>query len=192
MLGRAIAFVRAGVPVRRLRAYGRDGADAYDLFDRLERGPARAAAWNAYVCQTYADKLVQAGERIGLVPFDTVRMVRALYALVDAWLVVAQGGEAAGARLDLELPAWGTPVRSREQLVGMRETLYALRTCVAFDLQGRAEPGADLAAVDKALEAVDALWIERPSPELRGGIGDALASGIRKACVLGCELAGGG
>ena len=78
-------------------------------------------------------------------------------------------------------------MRSRDQLVGMRNTLDALRTYVAYALSPELEPR--LHAVDKRLRAVDALWIERPTPELRGGIGDRLAAGIREAIALGQVLA---
>lgn len=160
-----------------LASYGRDGADAYDLVDRLPYGRARAAAWNAYACQTYGDKRSD----------ETARVVRALYALAVTWLertaLDARGSQ------ELELPAWGTPIRSRDQLVGMRDTLDALRTYVAYGLPPALEPRRD--AIDKRPGVADALWIERPTPELRGGIGDALAAAIREAIALGRVLAAG-
>ncbi|MGH2933412.1 MAG: hypothetical protein ACRDL2_02720 [Gaiellaceae bacterium] len=181
---RGLSFLRSGVPVERLAAYGRDGTDAYDLVDRLPCGPQRAAAWNAYVCQTYADKLVDATRASRFAPFDTARLARGLYALVGVWLERAQGTPSS---VELALPPWYAAPRRREQLVGMRETLYALRTHVAYDLA----PGLQdrLAAIDRRIGQVDALWIDRPSPELAAGICDLLAAGIRDACTLGRELA---
>lgn len=167
-----------------LAAYGSHGTDAYDLVDRLPPGRGRAAAWNAYVCQTYADKLADACPRPSL---ETTRVVRTLYDGAVVWLRCANGDTDGSRRL--ELPPWGTPVRSREQLVGMRQALYALRTHIAYGLPPELEPR--LAAVDARVEAVDALWIERPTPELRGGIGDALTHGIREATALGELLASG-
>jgi hypothetical protein len=165
-----------------LAAYGRDGADAYDLVDRLPHGRARAAAWNAYACQTYADKLADSCPR----PSDeTIRVARSLYELAVVWL--ERSAADVGGSQELELPSWGTPVRSRDQLVGMRNTLDALRTYVAYGVTRALEPRLD--AVDKHLHAVDSLWIERPTPELRGGIGDALAAGIRETITLGRLLA---
>jgi hypothetical protein len=165
-----------------LASYGRDGTDAYDLVDRLPPGRARAAAWNAYVCQTYADKLAAACPR----PSDqTARVARSLYALALVWLERART-DASGSH-ELELPPWGSPVRSHDQLVGMRDALEALRTYVAYGLPPALAPR--LAAVDARMDAVDALWIKRPTPELRGGIGDALTAGIREAISLGRELA---
>ena len=167
-----------------LASYGRDGTDAYDLVDRLLPGQARAAAWHAYVCQTYADKLADSCRRPSP---ETTRYVRSLYALALQWLdrAAADAPEAD----EPSLPAWGTPIRSRDQLVGMRNTLDALRVYVAYALPGPQRPRLD--AVDARAGAAARLWIERPTPELRGGIGDALSAGIREAVSLGQALAVG-
>lgn len=164
-----------------LSSYGRHGADAYDLVDRLPHGPARAAAWNAYVCQTYADKLAESCTRA---PETAAPYARALYDLARSWL---ERAHAPSGRLDLKLPPWGTLTRSREELVAMRETLYALRTYVAFEI-GDDDP--QLAAIDEQIAIVDGLWIARPTPELRAGIGSALMTGIKAAAALGgaCAL----
>ena len=50
-----VGFFRADVRQAQLEPYQRVGGDAYGLVDELPRGPARLAAWNAYVLQTYAD-----------------------------------------------------------------------------------------------------------------------------------------
>lgn len=165
-----------------LESYGRYGSDAYDLVDRLPRGRARAAAWNAYVCQTYADKLAL---RCTQAPQESAAFTRALYDLALEWLRRAND-DAAGASVELELPHWGSVVRSREQLVAMRETLEALRTYIAYDAGGDDLP---LEKVDKLLAKVDALWDPRPTPDLRSAIGDALVRGIRAAATLGVDYA---
>ena len=165
-----------------LASYGRDGTDAYDLVDRLPPGRARAAAWNAYVCQTYADKLTAACPRRS---GETARVVQSLYSLALTWLELA-AADSDGPQ-ELELPPWGTPIRSRDQLVGMRNTLDTLRTHVAYGLPEALGPR--LAVVDARSDAVNALWIRRPTPELRGGLGDALIAGIRAAVSLGQVLA---
>lgn len=163
-----------------LSSYGRFGTDAYDLVDRLPHGPARVAAWNAYVCQTYADKLADSCTHA---PSDAAPFVRALYDLARAWLErVASPGD----RLDLALPLWGTLTRSQEQLVGMRSTLNALRTYVAFAI-GEDDPR--LAPIDRQIAEADALWIPRATPELRAGIGTALTMGIHAAAALGAAVA---
>src|SRR5207237_10514892 len=92
VLGRAFSILRADVPVALVTALGRDGADAYDLVDRLPRGPARAAAWHAYAVQTAADKLVGAGRRAGFVRADTALYAKSVYALVAGWLERAHAG----------------------------------------------------------------------------------------------------
>jgi hypothetical protein len=165
-----------------LSSYGRYGSDAYDLVDRLPHGSARVAAWNAYVCQTYADKLAESCTHA---PGDAAPFVRALYDLACAWL---ERAASPGERLELALPLWGTLTRSQEQLVGMRDTLTALRTYVAFAV---GEDDRRLAPIDGQMAEVDALWIPRATPELRAGIGTALTMGIRAAAVLGAAWARG-
>ena len=160
--------------------------DAYDLVDRLPRGPARVAAWNAYACQTYADKLIAACRDSGRTRPDTALLVRDLSALVLVWLDCAEGADAPR---DLPFPHWHTPDRSWEQLVGMRETLEALRTYVAFDLAQTGGDEAELRVIDESLETVSSLWIRRPPPELRAGIGGALRNGLDAAYALGQRLA---
>lgn len=177
MISRAIAYLRGDVPGRAMSRYGRDGSDAYDLVDRLPAGPARAAAWNAYVCQTYADKLCAADE----VAPEGAPVIRALYGQVGTWLECAREGSSGE---DLVLPAWRTPIRSQKELVGMRATLEALRTYVAFDL-GISTDDPRLESIDRQIARVDSLWIPRATPELRLGIGAALSRGIADACALG-------
>ena len=188
MFGRAFSLLREGVPATSLSSYAREGADAYDLVETLSCGAPRAAAWNAYVCQTYADKLLEADQRGGVVPISTARYACALYERAGRWLERART-ESPG-DLDLELPSWGTPVRSRSQLVGMRDALYVLRTYVAYELRDAVRP--ELAEIDEHVEAVDGLWITRPTPELRAGIAVEITAGIRRACALGRSLALGG
>jgi len=159
-----------------LTSYGRYGTNAYDLVDRLPPGEARAAAWNAFVCQTYGDKLAEACRHPSP---KTTDIVRSLYALALGWLDRAASGMAA----PLELPTWDTPVRSYDELVGMRNTLDALRTYVAYGLPAALAP--QLADVDARIDAANGLWIKRPTPELRGGIGFELIAGIRVAISLG-------
>ena len=181
MIARALAFLRGGASARSMSSYGRDGSDAYDLVDTLPAGTARAAAWNAFVCQTYADKLCG----VGAVPPETASMIRALYAQVGTWLGHAHDGTHCG---DLVLPAWRTPIRSQRELAAMRATLDDLRTHVAFDLGG-SDDDPRLAAIDREISEVDSLWIPRATPELRFGIGSALLRGIADACALGNSLA---
>ena len=56
---RLAASARGDVRTADLLAYGGANSDAYDLVEQLtEPGPARFAAWSAWVIQTYADKLL--------------------------------------------------------------------------------------------------------------------------------------
>jgi hypothetical protein len=148
---------------------------AYELVDRLPSGPARAAAWAAYALTTYADKLRAAD--------GTSDVVAEAYANAAACLDVARDG---GGALPDALPHWRTPVRSREQLVGMRDALDALRTYLAYEL--RDADATPIARIDAQLARVDELWIERPPDAIRGAIGSALAIGLDEAYTLGRRL----
>lgn len=128
-----VALVRLDVPIHDLDPVRCAGLDAYDLVEELPRGPARAAAWNAYVLQTYSDKLLAAGPTHQYMRADTVTVVEDLYRLVVVWLdrarqMAANPSQPAWPNLPDALSPWHTPVRSERQLVGMRETLDALHT----------------------------------------------------------------
>jgi hypothetical protein len=150
---------------------------AYELVDELPAGPARAAAWAAYALTTYADKLAAADGRSDV--------VAEAYARAAACLEVARNG---GGALPAALPHWRTPVRSHEQLVGMRDALDALRTYLAYELHDENPP--ELARVDAQLTKAEELWIRRPPAEIRGAIGSALAIGLDEAYAVGRRIVG--
>ena len=135
-----MALVRLDVPIHDLDPVRCAGLDAYDLVEDLPRGSARAAAWNAYVLQTYSDKLLAAGQTHNYVCADTAAVVEDLYRLVAVWLdharqMAANPSQPAWPNLPNALPHWHTPIRAERQLVGMRETLDALHTYLAYDLR---------------------------------------------------------
>jgi hypothetical protein len=185
------AWTRDGVRVSDLRSSQARGADAYGLAEQLPFGPEREAAWAAYALQTYGDKLVDSCDAGGLVPLDTARVAETAFDLAAACLqVVRQAGAPALQPLPSCLPRWSSPSRTHEQLVGMKETLEDLRTYLAFELRA-GDPASlkQLAAIDAKLASVALLWIEHAPPEIRGGIGDALTSGLDSAYRLGRRLA---
>ena len=145
---------------------------AYELVEQLPSGSARAAAWAAYALTTYADKLLAAD--------GTSDVVAESYARAAACLEVARGG---GGALPTAPPHWRTPVRSTEQLVGMRDALDALRTYLAYELHDEHAP--ELEPIDVQIATVERLWIRRPPSEIRGAIGSALAIGLDRAYALG-------
>ncbi|HUJ56641.1 MAG TPA: hypothetical protein VLW49_11710 [Gaiellaceae bacterium] len=169
----------------------------YDLVDDLPPGAGRVAAWSAYALQTYGDK-VMAHPGGSYEARDEARAVAdACHTLAVDCVRCARSPEGEGG-LPGRLPRWRTPLRDAEQLRGMREALEALRIHIAYDLERRGgdeAPGAELrtelAHVDERLAKVELLWIERPPPELRGGIGDALVTGLDRAYALGQRLASG-
>jgi hypothetical protein len=191
-------LIGGDISVRKLDRVRNAGVDAYDLVDQLPRGPARLAAWNAYVLRTYADKLIAACQAGEYVRADTANVALQLYALSGRWVERAQqiAAGTAGPALPEPLPHWHTPVRSQVELVGMRETLDVLRVYLTFDLQSFhgddlsiTELRGRLAAINAKVDAADGLWLPRAPDELRGGIGDALADGLDLAYALGQSLA---
>src|SRR5471032_2238838 len=107
--------------------------EAYDLVDKLPRGPARVAAWNAYALRTYGDKLITAAVSRGwAIDEDTPPIVESLVTLAASWvqyavLLAADAGASATQPPSDSVPHWHTPTRSQAQLFGMREALEALR-----------------------------------------------------------------
>lgn len=195
-----LAFFRGDLRARELAPAARAGMEAYDLVDRLPRGPARLAAWNAYVLQTYADKLISACRPAGYVRADTASVAQDIYELAGVWLgrarqLTADPDHPDRVKSEL-LPHWHTPIRSQDQLRGMRDTLEALRAFVAFDL-GNLEADATLIdtlrgrlhELDATADAIEHLWIARPTAELRAGAGSLLTRGLDQAYALGQLLA---
>jgi len=182
-----------GLPVAGLQAVRLTGMDAYELVDRLARGPARVAAWNAYVLQTYGDKLLGAGVNPRFASVDTAQLAASLFSLAGWWVeqaaqLAADSSAPAADHLRDPLPHFHRPTRSHEQLVALRRTLDALQAYVVCDLQGLELDGPAGAPFRAQLEAIDAC-IERAPPEIRDVIGDALTHGIDKAYALGQTLA---
>jgi hypothetical protein len=143
--------------------------EAYDAIDSAPYGPQRRAAWAAYVLVTYADKVLDASPAFA----------RQAYTLAASCLEP-------GAIAPRALPRWGPGTRSEAQLHGMQDTLEVAYTFLAYELRDPAR----LADIDACRTKVAQLWVARPTPDLRGGIADALLSGLDRAYALGLELAG--
>jgi hypothetical protein len=168
------------------------GGDAYELVDVLARGPARAAAWSAYALQTYGDKLLEAN-RDGFVDGEAAGVAADAFALAARCVEAAKRGDGLSG-LPQTLPRWRSLRRSEEQLTGMRNTLEALRTYIAYELRDHDDASAHapgLAKVDAELRQVERLWVARESPDIRGGLGSALSHGLDRAYSLGRAVTGG-
>ena len=179
MLDRLRSYFRDGMPVRGIDSLRARCVGASDLVDSLPSSPARSAAWAAYALETYGDTLLAACARDGYVDLETSPVARQAFALAGICVEVARGGTG---DVPTSLPHWETVPRSHEQLVGMRDTLESLRTYLAYEL-GRDD--ADVARIDAQLAKVERLWIEHAPPEIRGGLGDALVSGLDLAYETG-------
>lgn len=175
--------LRGDVRVAQLDAVRHRCVEAYDLVERLPRGDERAVAWCAYALQVYGDKLVDATAVAGSIPNDVAEVAYWSFELAARCL---ESGEAPES-----LPRWRTPVRTQEQLVGMRNALTDLQTFLAFDVSSLATDRfeAMLEAIDADLRSVERLWIPRPPAEIRGGIGDTLVRALDRAYALGRDVA---
>ena len=197
------AKARGEISSSDLIAYGRAGSDAYDLIDGLPAtGIARVAAWNAFVLQTFGDKLLASTPTPGFAPVDTAEHVRVLYELVGAWLARARAAAASTAyRLDVAVPQllphhWSIEPRTAEQLAGMKTTIEAVQARVASDLEALhgQEPAHErlkllMSAVDSSADYADKLWMHAPGLELRRTLGATLQDGLDNAYQLGQLLA---
>jgi hypothetical protein len=197
------AKARGDVSTKDLSAYGRAGSDAYDLLDQLpDPGYARLCAWNAFVLQTYGDKLLAAGESPGYVTRETADQVVIVYQFVASWIARCRQLVADPAyRLDVYVPQgmphhWQTTPRTFAQLTGMRDTFQAAQAALVSNLKSLGETG-DLrqrlnafeAAVDSVAEYIDKLWTHDPGLELRATLGATLTDGLNRAYQLGQVLA---
>lgn len=198
LVSRLVGYLRGDVEQADLTALQSAGGEVYSLVDGLPRGPARLAAWNAYVLQTYGDKLMAASRTSTYVRTDTAALAEESFRLACLWLdranrLMADPGAAPSAAPAEPLPHWHTAIRCDEQLVGMRETLIALHAYVAYDLNSfsRESPRLHeaLAEIEQQLDTVDILWIKHPPAEIRGGIGTALCRGLDETYALGQALA---
>ena len=192
-----LGLIGGDIRVQTLDRVRGSSVDAYDLVDRLPRGSACLAAWNAYVLRTYADKLVSACQTGDYIDPDAATVAFRLYELSGQWVECAQG-VSSSPDLSEPLPHWHTPIRSQAELAGMRDTLDVLRVYLTDAIQRL--PVDDpvtpqlqerLAAVNAKVDRVDGLWLPRAPDDLRGGIGDALADGLDIAYALGQTLSRG-
>ena len=197
------AKARGDVPTRDLIAYGRAGSDAYDLIDELPpAGYARLCAWNAFVLQTYGDKLLASGESPGFVSPETAEQAAVLYQFVGEWLVRARQVAADPAyRLDVYVPQglphhWRTTPRTHEQLTGMRDAFQTAQARVVADLdafagaaQAREQLSSLALGINSTADYLDRLWTREPGPDLRGTLSSTLTGGLDDAYRLGQVLA---
>jgi hypothetical protein len=197
------AKARGDIPTKDLIAYGRAGSDAYDLLDQLSAsGYPRLCAWNAFVLQTYGDKLLAAVQTPGFAPPETAEQVATLYQFVGGWIARARQAAAdPGYRLDVYVPQalphhWQTAPRTTEQLTGMRDAFQAAQATLVSELGASAGDdgaGARLKAlglgIDSVAEYLDKLWTHEPGPELRATLGATLTDGLNRAYQLGQVLA---
>jgi len=190
-------LLRGEVPREMFDALCRESDEAYQLLEHAPVGSwERLTGWNAFLCQIYADNLLDA-EVSGMIPPDTARIVNELYSLAAAWLeraAMLRENPKRPMQIDprTPLPHFRTPLRSAAQLLGMRNTLEDARVRVASELgrfggaPAQQRPLAErLAQIDAHRHRVDLLWLGREADAMRGAIGDALSDGLAGVSELG-------
>jgi hypothetical protein len=192
------AKARGEQPIAPLLAFGGANAEAYELLETVPpQGLARLASWCAFALQTYADKVLVAGNDDGYATPEACLQAQMLYELARTWLGRAQQAAAnPDYRLTLPVPqSLPRPLNvppERDQLVGMRATLEALQARSGVDLE-RAEPEVaarlrpSLAAMQSALDAAPIRGAH--GAEAHAAVGRTLADGLEHGYLLGQLLA---
>jgi hypothetical protein len=196
------SFIRADVRLSQVDPYRRAGSDAYDLIDLVPLASwARLAAWNAFLLQVYADRLVTAGSNGRYVMVDVATFARVLYSWANVWVIETRKALASDSyrfvfALPHPLPHWGDRIYTDARLQGMQSTLETGRTRAASDLEQFAgdAPSKDalrvrLAQIDAEAEYVARLWTQKPGLELRCTLGDQLVASLDRVAELGHLLA---
>ena len=198
--GRLSAAARGEVSTRALEMYGTANHDAYDLLERLPpEGPARLAAWCAFVLQTHADNLIHSGSAAGFCDREAFEDATTLYRLAAGWLDRARAGQASTDYvLDTVVPQPYVKPRGPQgegQVKALRLTLWTVQSRLGADLAARsAEPvyarlAPTLASLQSALDTGAGLPASKPSPELLATIGSTLLGALDRAYQGGQLLA---
>jgi hypothetical protein len=196
---RLSAAAHGEVSTSALEAYGTSNNDAYDLLERVpSEGPARLAAWCAFVLQTHADNLIASGSGPGYCDRDAFDDATRAYQFAGTWLDRAR---AAQARADYVLdtvvpqPYLKLGPQGEGQAKALRKTLWTLQSRLGAHLNARSsEPvytrlAPTLPALQSALDTGAGLPNSKPSPELLATIGATLISALDRAYQAGQLLA---
>ena len=199
--GKVGAFARGEVSTAALAAYGAGNGDAYDLLEQLpEEGPARLAAWCAFVFQSHADNLLASGSSPGFCDQEAFEEARALYELAGGWLDRARTARARpGSSLDVVVPQpYLRPhgPQGSGEVAALRATVETVQSRLGADLAccrngstaERLRP--TLAVLQSALDAASGLDAGHgASPELKVAIAQTLLAALDRGFQAGQLLA---
>jgi hypothetical protein len=199
--GKVGAFARGEVSTAALAAYGTGNGDAYDLLEQVpEEGPARLAAWCAFVLQSHADNLLASGSSPGFCDQEALEEARALYELAGGWLDRARTARARpGSSLDVVVPQpYLRPhgPQGTGEVAALRATVETVQSRLGADLAGcrtgstaeRLRP--TLAVLQSAVDAASGLDAGHgASPDLKAAIAQRLLAALDRGFQAGQLLA---
>jgi hypothetical protein len=198
--GKVGALARGEVSTAELAAYGAANGDAYDLLDTLPpEGPARLAAWCAFVVQTHADNLIASGQRQGFCERGALDEASMLYQFAGGWLDRARTASTSGGyRLDVVVPQpyfRFTGPQGAPQVSALRRTAETVQSRLGADLAERsAQPiyerlAPAMRGLQAALDSAAGAGVGKPSPELLATIAQTLQIAVDRAYQAGQLLA---
>jgi hypothetical protein len=193
------ARARGEVSTAAVAAFGSGSRDAYDLLEQVPQdGPARAAAWCAFVYRTFGDELLSSGSAEGYASEASVAQAQVAYQLAADWLARARDAAAdPGYQLDVSMPQ-PLPQLPHEldaqQLTAMRATLETLQARLGADVAALAPDDPARKRLEPSLEAVQSsldttAGAHTGGPELLPTLAGALHGGLDRAFNLGQLLA---
>ena len=193
------ARARGEVSTAAVAAFGSGSRDAYDLLEQVPpEGPARAAAWCAFVYRTLGDELLSSGSAEGYASEASVAHAQVAYQLAADWLARARDAAAdPGYHLNVSMPQ-PLPRLPHEldgqQLTAMRATLETLQARLGADVAALAPDEPVRKRLEPSLEAVqsslDTTAAARTGgPELLPTLAAAIHGGLDRAFSLGQLLA---
>ena len=199
--GKVGALARGEVSTSALAAFGTANGDAYDLLEAVGvEGPARLAAWCAFVLQTHADRLLASGSAPGFCDQEAFVEARTLYELAGSWLDRARVARARpeptlGVVLPQPYPRPHGPQGSGE-VAALRATLETVQSRLGADLAAcreraiAARLSPTLAVLQQAIDAAAGLDAGHgPSPDLKAAMAQTLLAALDRGFQAGQLLA---
>lgn len=180
-------------------ATGNGSIEAYELLEQVPPlGKARAAAWCAFVYQTFAGKLLSSGPDERFASPRAVEHALGLFELAALWLDRARESASDPARkLDVSFPQplprppeW----LDDQQLAALKKTVETAQAWIGSDLAARDDETHErlqpsMKAIQSALDAAAGLGSHSRRLEVRASLAQALQGALDRAFFLGQLLA---
>jgi hypothetical protein len=180
-------------------ATGNGSIEAYELLEQVPPlGKARAAAWCAFVYQSFAGELLSSGPDEGFASPRAVEHALRLFEFAAYWLNLARefGSDPARQR-DVSFPQplprppeW----LDDQELAALKKTLEAAQAWIGSDLAARDDETRErlqpsMRAIQSALDSAAGLGSHSRALEVRASLAQTLQSALDRAFFLGQLLA---